>query len=125
MTLGEIAEFVFGLAMFAFMIFITISVFIGMVSDSKTPYRRRRRSPAYRKYKINWKELRDFEYTDSYNSTEFLVYFIENENLNALKVGVGTGGRLLQLLNSYTSKNTESKNSFAISSDLFCVTGGE
>ena len=40
----------------------------------------------------NWKELRDFEYIGSYNSTEFLVYFIENENLNALKI---TPSRLL------------------------------
>ena len=110
MTIGEIVELIIGFVILGFMIFITIGVFIGMVSDSKTPKRRRRRSPTYRNYKINWAELRDFEYTGSHNSSEFLVYFIENENLNALKVGVGTGGRLLQLLDSHTSKSTESSN---------------
>ena len=76
MTSGEIVELVFGFVILGFMIFITIGVFIGMVSDSKTPKRRRRRPPTYRNYKINWAELRDFEYTGSHNSSEFLVYFI-------------------------------------------------
>ena len=110
MNLGEIAEFLFGLIMLAFMLFFIIVVPIAFINDANKPSYRRRRKTTYRKYKTNWKELRDFEYTDSYNSSEFLVYFIENEDLNALKVGVGTGGRLLQLLNSYTSKNIESKN---------------
>jgi hypothetical protein len=109
MTSGEIVELIIGFAMLAFIIFITIAVFIAMVSDTKTP-KRRRRSPTYRSHTTPWKELRDFEYTASYNPNEFLVYFIENEQLNAVKVGVGTGGRVLQLLNSYTSKDAESKN---------------
>lgn len=110
MSLGEIVEFVFGLAMFAFMIFITISVFVGLVSDSKTPRRRRRRKPTYNKYKSYSYTPKDFEYFHTYNKTEFYVYFIENENLNALKIGVGNGGRLLQLLNSYQERNEQSTN---------------
>lgn len=110
MNFGEIAEFLFGLIMLAFMLFFIIVVPIAFINDANKPSYRRRRKITYRKYKTDWKELRDFEYTDRYNSSEFLVYFIENEDLNALKVGVGTGGRLLQLLNSYTSKNIESKN---------------
>lgn len=110
MTFGEIIELIFGLAMTAFMLFIIFIIPFGLLSDSKKSKYRRRRRPTYRKYKINWAELRDFEYTGHHNSSEFLVYFIENENLNAVKVGVGTGGRLLQLLNSHTSKSTESTN---------------
>ena len=79
MSLGEIVEFVFGLAMFAFMIFITISVFVGLVSDSKTPRRRRRRKPTYKKYKSYSYTPKDFEYFHTYNKTEFYVYFIEND----------------------------------------------
>jgi hypothetical protein len=110
MNLGEIVELVFGLVVLAFMLYFIIIVPIAFINDSSKPRYRRRRRTTYRKYGTNWKESRDFEYTGSYNSSEFLVYFIENEDLNALKVGVGTGGRLLQLLNSYASKNSESKN---------------
>jgi hypothetical protein len=110
MTLGEIVELIFGFALLAFMLFFIIVVPIGLINDANKPRPRKRSRSTYKKYKINWAELRDFEYTGQHNSSEFLVYFIENENLNALKVGVGTGGRLLQLLESYTSKSIESTN---------------
>lgn len=42
----------------------------------------------------------DFSYIDNPNPSEFLVYFIESEELDAYKIGVGTSGRVLQLLNS-------------------------
>ena len=42
----------------------------------------------------------DFNYPENPNPQEFLVYFIASEELEALKIGVGTSGRVLQLLNS-------------------------
>lgn len=42
----------------------------------------------------------DFNYPENPNPQEFLVYFIGSEELGALKIGVGTSGRVLQLLNS-------------------------
>ena len=42
----------------------------------------------------------DFNYPENPNPQEFLVYFIASEDLVALKIGVGTSGRVLQLLNS-------------------------
>ena len=42
----------------------------------------------------------DFNYPENPNPQEFLVYFIASEELMALKIGVGTSGRVLQLLNS-------------------------
>ena len=107
MTIGEIIELIFGLAMTAFMLFLIFIIPFGLFSDSKkTKYRRRRRS-TYRKYKPY--SPPDFDYYHSYNKTEFLVYFIENEKLGALKIGVGSGGRLLQLLNSYQDKSEQSE----------------
>jgi len=110
MTFGEIIELIFGLAMTAFMLFLIFIIPFGLFSDSKKSRYRRRRRPAYRRYKSYSYTPPDFDYYHSYNKTEFLVYFIENENLDALKIGVGNGGRLLQLLNSYQEKNEESQN---------------
>jgi hypothetical protein len=42
----------------------------------------------------------DFNYPENPNPQEFLVYLIASEDLGALKIGVGTSGRVLQLLNS-------------------------
>lgn len=42
----------------------------------------------------------DFSYPENPNPQEILVYFIASEELGALKIGVGTSGRVLQLLNS-------------------------
>jgi hypothetical protein len=42
----------------------------------------------------------DFRYPENPNPEEFLVYLVASEDLGALKIGVGTSGRVLQLLNS-------------------------
>lgn len=110
MNLGEIAELIFGLVMTAFMLFILIMIPFGLLSDTKKSKYRRRRRPTYRKYKPDSYTPPDFNYYHSYNKSEFYVYFIENENLNALKIGVGNGGRVLQLLNSFTERSEQSLN---------------
>lgn len=110
MTLGEVAELIFGLAMTAFMLFIILIIPFGLLSDSKKSRYRRRRRPTSRRYKSYSYSPPDFDYYHSYNKTEFLVYFIENEKLDALKIGVGSGGRVLQLLNSYQDKSEQSES---------------
>lgn len=108
MNLGEIVELIFGLIMTAFMLYILIMIPVGLLSDTKKSRYRRRRRPIYRKYKPYSYTPPDFDYYHSYNKSEFYVYFIENENLNALKIGVGNGGRVLQLLNSFTEQSEQS-----------------
>jgi len=110
MNLGEIVELIFGLIMTAFMLYILIMIPVGLLSDTKNSRYRRRRRPTYRKYKPYSYTPTDFDYYHSYNKSEFYVYFIENENLNALKIGVGNGGRVLQLLNSFTERSEQSTN---------------
>lgn len=109
MTLSGIVELVFGWVMVAFILYMIVLVFFGLFSDSKKP-RRRRRTPSYPKYTLHPTRSTDFDYFHSYDKTEFLVYFVENSNLNSLKIGVGTGGRLLQLLNSHSSQSETSNN---------------
>jgi hypothetical protein len=108
MTFGEIVELIFGFAMLAFILYFIIVVPIIFIQDAGKPRKRRRRKPTNRRYKPYSYSLPDFDYYHSYNKTEFLVYFIENESLDALKIGVGSGGRLLQLLNSYQDKSEQS-----------------
>jgi hypothetical protein len=110
MTLGEVAELIFGLAMTAFMLYVIIIIPFGLLSDSKKSRYRRRRRPTSRRYKSYSYSPPDFDYYHSYNKTEFFVYFIENEKLDALKIGVGSGGRVLQLLNSYQDKSEQSES---------------
>jgi len=110
MNLGEIVELIFGLAMTAFMLYIIFIIPFGLLSDSKKPKYRRRRRSTHRGHKSYSYTPPDFDYYHSYNKSEFYVYFIENENLNALKIGVGNGGRLLQLLNSFEERNEQSLN---------------
>jgi hypothetical protein len=110
MTLGEIIELIFGLAMTAFMLYIILIIPFGLLSDSKKSRYRRRKRSAYRQYKSYTYSPPDFDYYHSYNKTEFFVYFIENEKLDALKIGVGSGGRVLQLLNSYQEKSEQSES---------------
>jgi hypothetical protein len=52
----------------------------------------------------------DFNYPENPNPHEFLVYFIASEELCALKIGVGTSGRVLQLLNSTIRSNDGFEN---------------
>jgi len=58
-----------------------------------------RRSPEGN-FQASGRRFSDFRYLDNPNPDEFLVYFIASEELNALKIGVGTSGRVLQLLTS-------------------------
>lgn len=51
-------------------------------------------------FKQSGRRKSDFNYPENPNPQEFLVYFIASEELGALKIGVGTSGRVLQLLNS-------------------------
>ena len=51
-------------------------------------------------FKPSGRRKSDFNYPENPNPQEFLVYFIASEELGALKIGVGTSGRVLQLLNS-------------------------
>jgi hypothetical protein len=51
-------------------------------------------------FKASGRRKSDFNYPENPNPQEFLVYFIASEELQALKIGVGTSGRVLQLLNS-------------------------
>ena len=51
-------------------------------------------------YVASGRRKSDFNYPENPNPQEFLVYFIASEDLGALKIGVGTSGRVLQLLNS-------------------------
>lgn len=51
-------------------------------------------------FKPSGRRKSDFNYPENPNPQEFLVYFIGSDELGALKIGVGTSGRVLQLLNS-------------------------
>lgn len=110
MTLGEIVELIFGFAVLAFMLLFVIVVPFQLLKESKTPRRRRSRRPSYASSRYKSFTPKDFDYYHHYDKSQFFVYFIENQDLNALKIGVGSGGRLLQLLNSYQEKNEESPN---------------
>lgn len=52
----------------------------------------------------------DFTYLENPNPQEFLVYFIVSEKLKAVKIGVGTSGRVIQLLNSHVRSDGEDQN---------------
>ena len=85
----------------------------GAANDYGKP-RRRRRSSSYSPKKKNYyssnRRPSEFQYFDNETPGEFLVYFIENPRLKALKIGVGQAGRVHQLLNSYTDRSEESEN---------------
>jgi len=66
--------------------------------DTGIPIKNRRTPDG--NYRASGRRPSDFNYLDNPNTDEFLVYFIASEELNALKIGVGTSGRVLQLLTS-------------------------
>jgi hypothetical protein len=111
MTLGEIVELIIGFAILGFMLFFIIIVPIQILNQPKRRTTRRSTRKSY-KSKSSFKSYgpKDFDYYHQHNKSNFFVYFIENEDLGALKIGVGSGGRLLQLLNSYQDKNELSSN---------------
>lgn len=78
--------------------------FVGAANDYGKPSRRRRRTSYNlnsRKKYVNYGPRSEFQYVDNEAPGEFVVYFIENPQLNALKIGVGRAGRVYQLLNSH------------------------
>jgi hypothetical protein len=111
MTLGEIVELIIGFAILGFMLVFIIIVPIQILNQPKRRTTRRRTRKSYKsKSSFNSYGPKDFDYYHNHNKLNFFVYFIENEDLGALKIGVGSGGRLLQLLNSYQDKNELSSN---------------
>jgi hypothetical protein len=109
-------EVIFGvlfLAFIGYMLFGVVMIFV----DSMKPRRRRNRG-------YNFNRARNIEYSkarDSFNairnskhSVKYLdknieelnvVYFLENSNFEAVKIGVGQIGRPMQLVKSTTSRN--------------------
>jgi hypothetical protein len=51
-------------------------------------------------YRPSNRKVSDFRYPENPNPQEFLVYLIFSAELGALKIGVGTSGRVLQLVSS-------------------------
>lgn len=111
MDFGEIFELIIGFVILGFILFFILVAPIQFLNE---PKRRPRRRSSRRPYKLKSAYVsykpKDFDYYHIYNKTRFFVYFIENLDLNALKIGVGTGGRLLQLLNSHQDKSENSQN---------------
>lgn len=97
----EFIEFIFGLAMLGFILFLLIIIAVSLISDSKKPRTRRERyqkADSYSSYDFTPKE---FDYFHKSDRGEFFIYFIANEKIGALKIGVGNSGRIKQLLESF------------------------
>ena len=107
--MGEFIELIFGLAMLGFILFMIIGIPMSMIADSKKPKTRRSRPQPRQTYYPSDFTPKEFDYYHKSERGEFFVYFIANEKLGALKIGVGNSGRINQLLNSYTQKNEESE----------------
>jgi hypothetical protein len=107
--MGEFIELIFGLAMLGFILFMIIGIPMTMIADSKKPKTRRRRPQPRQTYYPSDFTPKEFDYYHKSERGEFFVYFIANEKLGAVKIGVGNSGRIKQLLNSYTRKDEESE----------------
>lgn len=108
--MGELVELIFGLAMLGFILFIIIGIPMTMIADSKKPKTRRRRYQQSRTYSPSNFTPKEFDYYHKSDRGEFYVYFIANERLGALKIGVGNSGRIQQLLHSYNKKDELSES---------------
>jgi hypothetical protein len=100
------------LAIFAVPVWVMITFFVGAANDYGKPSRRRRRksySSNSRKRYANYGPRSEFQYVDNEAPGEFVVYFIENPKLRALKIGVGRAGRVHQLLNSFVDRSETSE----------------
>ena len=107
--MGEFVELIFGLVMLGFILFMIIGIPMTMIADSKKPKSRRRRYQQSRTYTPFDYTPKEFDYYHKSDRGEFYVYFIANEKLGALKIGVGNSGRIRQLLNSYEQKDEDSE----------------
>jgi len=103
--MSDLVELIFGLGMLGFILFMIIGIPITMIADSKKPKTRRRRYQQNRTYTPFDYTPTEFDYYHKSDRGEFFVYFIANEKLGALKIGVGNSGRIQQLLNSYQQKD--------------------
>jgi hypothetical protein len=109
LIIGSFLELIFGLAMLGFILFMIIGIPMTMIADSKKPKTRRRRYQQSRTYTPFDYTPKEFDYYHKSDRGEFYVYFIANEKLGALKIGVGNSGRIQQLLNSYQQKDEVSE----------------
>lgn len=108
--MGDFVELIFGIAMLGFILFMIIGIPMTMIADSKKPKTRRKRYKQKRAYLPTHYTPKEFDYYHKSERGEFFVYFIANEKLGALKIGVGNSGRIKQLLDSYTLKDEESES---------------
>lgn len=106
--MGDFIEFIFGLAMLGFFLFMLLAIPLSMISDSKKPTPRRRPRQRNRGYSSYVYTPKEFDYFHPSDRGEFFVYFIANDKLGALKIGVGNSGRLKQLLESFAQKDATS-----------------
>jgi hypothetical protein len=86
-----------------------IVFFVGAANGSykRRPPRRRRSTYQSR----NYYESPEFSYVENPNSNHYFVYFVENQQKEALKLGVGTSGRVLQILKSKVSPDHNAESS--------------
>lgn len=96
--IGDAIAGIIMLGIFAVGLGSMIMFFVGAANGSykRRPPRRRRlpyQSP-------NYYETPEFSYVENPNSNQYFVYFVANEQKQAVKLGVGTSGRVLQILKS-------------------------
>jgi hypothetical protein len=75
-----------------------IMFFVGAANGSYKKRPQRRRTLPYRS--PNYYETPEFSYVENPNSNQYFVYFVANEQKQAVKLGVGTSGRVFQILKS-------------------------
>ena len=75
-----------------------IMFFVGAANGSYKKRPQRRRTLPYRS--PNYYETPEFSYVENPNSSQYFVYFVANQEKQAVKLGVGTSGRVLQILKS-------------------------
>ena len=108
--MGGLVELIFGFAMLGFILFMIIGIPMTMIADSKKPKTRRKRYQQNRANSAYEFTPKEFDYFHKSDRGEFFVYFIANEELGAVKIGVGNSGRIKQLLSSFSQKDEESPN---------------
>jgi len=107
--MGEFIELIFGFAMLGFILFMIIGIPMTMIADSKKPKARRKRPQPRQTFYSSDFTPKEFDYYHQSERGEFFVYFIANEKLGALKIGVGNTGRIQQLLHSHSEKDESSE----------------
>lgn len=116
--MGELIELIFGLFILGLMVVSGYSMLSAMFSrgpvrrrrsykSSSTHYRRGRRGYSYyRTSPITGRTPRPYSgksYVNNPDPNTFMVYFLENEKLGALKLGVGSWGRINEFVDARVS----------------------